>query len=182
MIKRLPLSLLVAICLVGLIFSTASAGGKPGFEWYGGAPWNYPVADCSPYGFEGRWIYNQWEEHGHSLTFYNEDGSVDYIAIHASMRHTFTMDGSDRVVSGTGHTRAVRYFPEYLDGFLEIHGAWQRIIIPGIGPIFMDTGHKVFNFVFMPDGSFMIDLIKNAGPSNYTSNDFEALCTYLAGE
>jgi hypothetical protein len=70
--------------------------------------------------------------------------------------------------------------PDLNDTILDIRGTFQKIIIPGVGPVFQDSGRKVFVYSWNTDGTLTFELILNAGPTSYTSNNFELLCAALA--
>jgi hypothetical protein len=180
MFKKFFASFLVVVSILALTFSPALAEEKPGFQWVDNPPLIYPVVDCSDYGYQGV-IYDSWKEEGHILTFFHKDGSVDYIAFHATHSHTFTMAGSERVLNVTNHSTLIMPMPENADGVFEFNGVFQRFIIPGVGPLFMDIGHKRFYGLWQPDGSIIFEMIRNAGPTTYTSNNFTELCAYMAG-
>lgn len=139
---------------------------------------NHYVTDCDAFGYEFK-IYNSWEESDIFFTYYNNDGSFDQVKWVADMVHTYTtVPDTGKSLSNTSHT--ILFQRDIDNNIWEFRGIFQRIIIPGKGPIFIDAGRKLFYGWWMPDGSLLFELIENGGPSTYTSNDFEALCDYLA--
>jgi hypothetical protein len=181
MFKKIVFSVSLVFCLlVGL--TTSALADAPDNSEFTIIPFTYPAANCNQYGYDFT-INHTWEETDHVLTFYNKDGSVNYIATHAKMRHTFTNTLTGKSISGEATDKGITSGPlTFPSGTMEIRGFFQRIIIPGVGPIFMDGGRKIFSYTWMPDGSIHFDLIFNAGPTSYTENDFSALCAYLAEE
>lgn len=178
MFKKFVFSVSMVFCLLAG-FATPAQADAPDFDWWRYPVFTYDAADCSQYGYNFS-IAHTWDVEGHILTFYNKDGTVDYTALHAKVLHTFTNKVTGKAVSGRTTDTFITRFP--YTGIFEIRGFFQRIIIPGVGPIFMDGGHKVFYATWMTDGTLHFDLISNAGPTGYTENDFSALCAYLPEE
>lgn len=179
MLKKTLIGVVLVACLLAPAAAPALAG-QPGNDWVPFLTFgDFPLTNCADWGpgynFSIRHI---WQESEHILTFFNKDGSLDYIQMHVRMRHTFYVPGTDRsVAADTADTLIIR---DPASNVFEFRGRFQQIIIPGTGPIFMDVGHKVFRAVWQPDGSLRFELISNAGPTAYTGNNFAALCAYLA--
>lgn len=177
MFKKRVLSLLIAVFLLA-VWVLPAAADKPLFWKEDFPPFDYPVADCAPYGYDF-WIWNNWDE---SLIFhykFNKDVSINSVLVNAYAIHTFTaVPDTGKSLTSETHDIGIDY--DLNDTEYDIRGRWQMIIIPGVGPIFQDVGRKVFNYSWNPDGTLTFELIFNAGPSSYTSNDFEALCAALA--
>lgn len=173
MFKRLIAVLLAGIAMVA--FSVQPAAADKPYEEY----WSleYPVADCTPYGYD-YWVWNSWEEWDTFHEKVDKDGNFSYFYT-AKMNHTFTaVPGTSVSLSAKSHTIFID--ADVTDDIVEFRGAFQRIIVPGVGPVFQDIGRKVFQFSWNEDGTLSFELVFNAGPSTYTSNDFSALCAALA--
>jgi len=178
MIKKTVFSIGLTLCLL-LVTAAPALAKAPDFQWYDNAPFTYIAADCSQYGYDFT-IADTWDEEGHMLTFYNKDGSFDYVIWHGTVLHTFTNTVTGKSISATMTNTLIK--DDWSDDIWEFRGFFQRFVVPGVGPIFMDGGHKIFHAVWMPDGSLHFELISNAGPTAYTENDFSGLCAYLAEE
>lgn len=177
MVKKRVISTLLAVFFLAVLVVPATADKPLMWEEYY-PPFDYPVTDCEPYGYDF-WIWNSWEEWDRFHYKLNNDGSFNYLLLNADMIQTFTaVPDTGKSFSAETHDIGIEYDLE--DNILEIRGSWQRIILPGVGPILHDAGRKVFYYFWNPDGTLTFDLISNSGPSTYTSNDFEALCAVLA--
>ena len=169
--------MILTIAVVGT-WAAPAAAAKPDF-WKGySPPIHYPVADCAPYGYDF-WVWNAWEQWETFHFKYNSDGTLNYMFQNLTMSHTFTaVPDTGKSVSAMTHDTLI--WRDMNTDIFEFRGTFQKIIIPGVGPIFQDSGRKIFHGTWLPDGTLTFDLIFNAGPSSYTSNDFSALCAYLA--
>jgi hypothetical protein len=176
MFKKTLFSIGLTLCLLLATFAPALAKA-PDIVWYDSPAFTFIAADCSQYGYDFT-ISQIWDEEGHMMTFYNRDGSFDYVAWHATAIHTFTNTKTGKSISSSSTDTLIK--EDWSDDIWEFHGFFQRVIVPGVGPIFMDGGHKLFHGVWMPDGSLHFELITNAGPTAYTENDFSGLSAYLA--
>ena len=176
--KRVISLILVAMLLV--IWVVPAAADKPSIVKVHFPPNPYQVTDCRDYGYEFA-IYNDWDEYSREYTFYDQDGNFRQLRWHANATHTFY--GIPDTGKTLSHTSTDLLIVRDLEkGIWEFRGAFQRVIIPGQGPVFMDVGRKLFYGLWLPDGSLWFELIENAGPTSYTSMDFEALCEALAPE
>jgi len=178
MFKKIVFSISLVFCLMAGLFSVALADA-PDMEFYTSPAFKYIAADCSQYGYNFT-IEDTWDEKGHMMTFYNKDGSFDYTAWHGTVLHTFTNTTTGKSISATMTNTLIK--EDWSNDIWEFNGHFMKFIVPGVGPIFVDAGHKEFHAVWMPDGSLHFELIFNAGPTAYTENDFSALCAYLAEE
>jgi hypothetical protein len=176
MFKKRVFSLILVVMLLVIWIFPASAD-KPDRVKLNIVNHHY-VTDCSPFGYNFK-VYNEWQESEIFFTYYNKDGDYDHNKIVADMLHTFsTIPDTGKTLSNTSHT--ILFVVDPVNAIWEFRGIFQRIIVPGKGPIFIDAGRKLFYGWWMDDGSLLFELIENAGPSTYTSNDFETLCDYLA--
>lgn len=179
MLRKTLVSLLAVVCLLAPAAAPAAAG-QPDNAW---VPFytagDFLAADCAAYNPADTFTLRHiWQESQHVQTFYNRDGSLDHIQIHVRMLHTFYVPGTGRSVAG--ETSDILIIRNPGSDVFEFRGRFQQIIVPGVGPLFMDIGRKVFHAIWQPDGSLHFELISNAGPTFYTSNNFAPLCAYLA--
>jgi hypothetical protein len=140
MFKKTLFSIGLALCLLLTSFAPALADA-PDIMWYDSPAFTYIAADCSQYGYAFT-IAHTWDEEGQMRTYYNKDSSFDYVIWHATAVHTFKNTESGKWVAGTTTTNLISR--DLSGSTFEFHGYFQRIIVPGVGPIFMDGGGKIF--------------------------------------
>lgn len=177
MIKKRFFSLILAVCLLAVLIVPATADKPNVFKAYW-PPTPYLVTDCSEFGYDFK-VYDSWDQDVIYFTFYDRNGDTRQERYHADIVQLYITDpDTGKTLSSTSQDTLFTRDAE--NSIFELRGAFQRIIIPGEGPIFMDIGRKLFYGRWMPDGSLVFELIENAGPTSYTSMNFKALCDYLA--
>lgn len=174
MLRRLITGLLASTLMLAFWVQPAAADKPYEVHW---EPFTYAVADCAPYGYDF-WVWNTWEEWDLWHDRYDKDGNYSYFYNGAAVM-VFT------AVPDTGKSLTSKIQNLFLDldpsdDIFEFRGPFQKVIVKGVGPVFMDIGRKVFRYTWNEDGTLSFELIFNAGPSSYTSNDFSSLCAALA--
>jgi hypothetical protein len=177
MFKKTLFSIGLTLCLL-LATAAPALADAPDIQWYDAPAFTFIATDCSQYGYEFT-IADTWDEEGHMMTFYNKDGSFDYVVWHGTVLHTFTNTVTGKSISASMTNTLIK--DDWSNDIWEFHGFFQRFIVPGVGPIFMDGGHKIIHAGWYDNGSPWFEIIWNAGPTmGYTTGDFSGLCAYLA--
>lgn len=169
-------SLILVVCLLA-IWIVPAAADKPDKIIIPG-PLNFPVVNCDKYGYEF-WIWDDWDETDYFHFKYNKDGTLNYILGLAKTIHTYTAvpyTGKELVST----VSAVYFIEDLTTNLLTLRGNIQLVTIPGVGRIYAESGNKVFEFYWNPDGTITFNMIQNSGPTSFLSNDYSELCAALA--
>ena len=160
---------LFSIFILSVIFSSSIWAVKPYSETYIGE-YPYFIVDCGDYD-----VYQQIKMRETETWYYNQDGEETRYHWSAHMvesRWFNSEDDSIYIVQGKfGRGENVSFWLDYVTGDWQSTGGQYRITIPGIGPVYMETGRWHW------DGETMYRSGASVAPENGTAS---ALCEALA--
>jgi hypothetical protein len=177
--KRLPrLSALVGlVALGGLVLLAplpmlAAPPVQESFTWDLGAG---PLGgDCG-----GVPILVDTTLYGTQTTYYDKDGNLSRITLHAKTQDRIYLEGSDRVLVGHANYHVFTLTPGagLYEGVERFTGVFWHVIVPGLGTVLVDVGLEIIDWKLLSEGYSPV--LKAVGKHQWLEGDFDTLCTAL---
>lgn len=166
--SRIIAVMIVLLFTASLIFSQDNRRAQP-FKY------EVPLQDIEVTSCGDFVIHEMYSESGNGVIIYDENGEQVKTILNTDFRGTniyYNFDNPEYFIKGSpGEGQNMRF--NYENGILSMSGVFNKIIIPGYGPILMETGLTVWD---LDTG----EMLFNTGRNQYLNDgDFEALCDYL---
>jgi hypothetical protein len=175
--KRLPRLSVGLLALGGLVLLAplpVSAGPpvKESFTWdFGAGPLG---GECG-----GVPIMVHGITYGTQTTWFDEDGNVSRITLHAKTQDRIFLEGSDKVLVGHASYHVFTLTPGagLYEGVEKWAGVFWHVVVPGLGTVLVDVGLEIIDWKLLSEGYSPV--LKAVGKHQWMEGDFDELCTAL---